>query len=84
MQCEPAAQIIRTLGGLSVVAKAADVTPTSVQRWRLPSEKGGTGGFIPRKHHDAIVKLAAERGIALPLHAFIDVDAARAAFEAAA
>lgn len=83
MQCEPAAQIISKLGGLTAVAKAADVTPTSVQRWRLPSEKGGTGGFIPRKYHGALVTLAAAKGVTLPLHAFIDAAAAKAAFEAA-
>lgn len=79
MRYDPAAEIIERLGGLTNLARATGVTPTSVQRWRMAVEKGGTGGFIPRKHHEPIIRFAAERGYTLPVHAFVDVAAARAA-----
>lgn len=70
---EPAATIIRTLGGLSAVADAVSTTTTTVQRWRLPREKGGTGGYIPRWWHDKIIAAAGARGIELPPSAFLDI-----------
>jgi hypothetical protein len=76
MHCQPAASIIVAMGGLSAVAKAADVTVTSVQRWRLPSRKGGSGGIIPAKYHKRLIKHAADRGLTLPLAAFVDPVAA--------
>ena len=62
--------------GLSAVAKAADVSVTSVQRWRLPTSKGGTGGIIPAKYHRRLIEHAASQGVALPLAAFVDPEAA--------
>lgn len=75
MHCEPAAKIILLLGGLSAVAEAANTTATTVQRWRLPAQKGGTGGYVPRKYHDALIKFAKAKGIALPPVAFLDATA---------
>ncbi len=75
MHCEPAASIIRLLGGLTALASAAQTTPTTVQRWRLPNEKGGTGGFIPRRHHALILKHARKVGVGLTPAAFLDVKA---------
>lgn len=65
------------MGGLSAVAKMADVSVTSVQRWRLPASKGGTGGIIPAKYHKRLMKHAGSRGLLLPLAAFVDPEAAR-------
>jgi hypothetical protein len=76
MHCQPAATIIAAMGGLSTVAQAADVSVTSVQRWRLPKSKGGTGGIVPAKYHKRLMKYAAGRGLALPLAAFVDPQAA--------
>ena len=74
--CQPAASLIAAMGGLSSVANAANVSVTSVQRWRLPQRKGGTGGIIPAKYHTRLMKHAATRGVALPLAAFVDPKAA--------
>jgi hypothetical protein len=62
--------------GLSAVARAADVSVTSVQRWRLPASKGGTGGIIPAKYHKRLINHAASQGVVLPLAAFVDPEAA--------
>ena len=64
------------MGGLSAVANAAEVSVTSVQRWRLPASKGGTGGIIPAKYHRRLIEYAASQGVALPLAAFVDPVAA--------
>lgn len=70
--CDPADKIIKALGGLSAVAKAAGVTPTSVQRWRMPSHKGGTGGFVPRRYHDRLLEFAQTSGVELSRPDFVD------------
>lgn len=62
---EPAASVIKALGGVPTLAKAINKTTTTVQRWRWPKEVGGTGGIIPHWHHDDILDLAKERGIRL-------------------
>lgn len=78
--CEPATTIILGLGGSGAVSAKTDVTPTTVLRWRIRNEKGGTGGFIPRKYHDQIRELAAEKGVSLPVAAFFDPEIAAATF----
>lgn len=72
MHFDPAASIIAMLGGLSSVAKAANTSTTTVQRWRLPKQKGGTGGFIPRKHHDLLIAKSREVGVDLQRAAFVE------------
>lgn len=69
---EPAASIIRLLGGLSAVASAVSTTTATVQRWRRPLSKGGTDGFIPRRWHGKIIEAAQAKGITLHPSAFID------------
>ncbi len=73
MHCEPASSLIKLLGGLTEVSQATGVTLTTVQRWRLTTESGGTGGHIPRKYHSALIDHARGRGIELPPAAFVDV-----------
>ena len=78
MKCEPASSIIAALGGLKAVSKAAGVSIVTVQRWRFPRERGGTGGFIPRKYHDGLLELARSAGVEMSMAAFVDADAALA------
>ncbi len=65
MLCDPAATIIKKLGGLKDVAGAAGVSVTSVQRWRYPRERGGTGGAVPHWHIPALMRFAGESGVDL-------------------
>lgn len=46
-------------------AQGYKIDRTVVWRWTVPYERGGTGGIIPRKHHDAIFRLARMEGIVL-------------------
>lgn len=75
MHLDPAATIIALLGGLSAVAEAADTSTTTVQRWRLPRTKGGSDGYIPRRHHAALIKRSRRIGVALTHAAFLDPSA---------
>lgn len=61
---EPAATIIKKLGGPKKVAAIAGVHRTRVSNWMRPKEAGGTGGTIPQSHHLAILRAAAEKGCA--------------------
>lgn len=79
VHCEPAATIIIDLGGLTEVARVTDATLTTVQRWRLPTVRGGTGGFIPRKYHDRLIAHGATRGVDLTAASFLETTALGAA-----
>ena len=70
MHCEPATSIIEKLGGLKAVAGVTGVTVTSVQRWRYPKERGGTGGAVPHWHIQTLMVLAAKTGVNLGFNDF--------------
>ena len=61
-QCEPAATVIRALGGVRALAGALGVTPELVSKWNRPAVKEGTGGFIPPKHWPATLRIAQALG----------------------
>jgi len=63
MRCEPANTIITKFKGLKPLAEVCDVKVHTVMRWRMPREKGGTGGVVPHWHVQAILNAARERGI---------------------
>jgi hypothetical protein len=63
MRCEPATSIVDRLGGLSTVAAIAGVKLSTVQRWRMPKNKGGTGGVIPHWHFHKLMNAARDRGV---------------------
>ena len=55
--CEPAATVIRALGGVRALATALKLTPEAVSQWNRPAIHGGTSGFVPEKHWKRIVIL---------------------------
>lgn len=65
MHCEPAASIIDLFGGVKAVSEVARVDVSRVTRWRLPKDRGGTGGSIPPKHIPVLIDVAKKRGIRL-------------------
>jgi hypothetical protein len=60
MRCDPANTLIKKLGGLTVVARACGCTVSAVLRWRLPKDRGGTGGLVPSRHIAPLIKIGAE------------------------
>jgi len=71
--CEPASSIISLLGGVTAVSRGVSTSHVTVLRWRLSKKQGGTGGFIPRKHHARLAAMAKDQGLELPPAAFLDV-----------
>ncbi|KZK80904.1 hypothetical protein PsAD46_03952 [Pseudovibrio sp. Ad46] len=47
---EPATTVIRDLGGLRAVSRLLGTSEHTVKKWRVPAERGGTNGGIPRKY----------------------------------
>ena len=62
---EPAASIIKRLGGNTVVARACERLPVTVYRWKLPRSRGGTGGRIPVSCRAHLLRLANSRGVSI-------------------
>lgn len=72
---EPAATIVRALGGPSKVAEIAGVHRTRVSNWMRPRTKGGTGGFIPQKHVGKLLAHAIKNGLPVSAASFIPAPA---------
>lgn len=70
---EPAASIIKRLGGEAKVSEITGRAYTAPYRWQHPIEKGGTGGLIPQKLHRALLDHARANGIALSAADFLPV-----------
>ena len=68
---EPAASIIKNLGGDTVVASITGVHRTRVANWKRPKDAGGTGGAIPFRHVPALLQAAKIRGISLSTDDFL-------------
>lgn len=71
MRCEPANSLIIRLGGLTKVSRMVDTSPHTVMKWRMPREKGGTGGVIPHWHHANLRAAALELGFDLTASDFL-------------
>lgn len=62
---EPARSVIELLGGEKAVSKATGTAYTAPYRWQQPRDKGGTGGNIPQRHHNALLAYARSQGVRL-------------------
>lgn len=62
MHLEPAASVIKELGGAPVVAKHLGVNPTTVRRFQYPKEKSGTGGFVPNEYIFSLLMFSVKIG----------------------
>jgi len=67
---EPAASILAALGGDIPVARALRISQSTVYRWRR-ADGDARHGFIPRVHHDALLRLAQARGVRLERADFV-------------
>lgn len=68
---EPAASIIKLLGGDTAVAEITGVHRTRVANWKRAKDVGGTGGVIPFKHVPMLLNAAREQGKALTADDFL-------------
>jgi hypothetical protein len=72
---EPAATIIRKLGGPTAVSRLLNVHRTRVSNWMRAKSVGGTGGRIPQDHHRALLEHARQQGVALTAEEFLPTEA---------
>lgn len=70
---EPAASIIRRLGGEAKVSEITGRGLTAPYKWQYAVEKGGTGGLIPQRLHRILLDYAEAQGIALSPADFLPV-----------
>lgn len=68
---EPAATIIKRLGGVGKVAEIVGVHRTRVSNWKRPKASGGTDGRIPQDHHLKLLAAASDAGVALAASDFL-------------
>lgn len=70
---EPAASIIRKLGGEAAAASLVGATYTAPYRWQTSRIKGGTGGLIPQRYHRMLLDHARATGIDLRAEDFLEI-----------
>ncbi len=68
----PAARVIEKCGGIEATAEMVGRDRSVVNRWRLPKEKGGTGGIVPAHHQVTLLSEAPKHGIKLTSSDFFD------------
>jgi len=65
-------KIIEKCGGVANVALLCECTENWVYRWKLPVERGGTGGSIPAKAQEKLIAAAVAGRVRLKLADFAD------------
>ncbi len=72
LEKSPAARVIEKCGGIDRTAEFVGRDRSVVNRWRLPREKGGTGGIVPAHHQVKLLSEAPKHGIKLSTQDFFD------------
>jgi hypothetical protein len=61
----PADKVIKAFDGVRATARALGRNPSSVSRWRMSREDGGTGGRVPSNLQESVLLEAQKRGLCL-------------------
>jgi hypothetical protein len=61
----PAEKTIEAFGGVRALARELGRNPSSISRWRMPRDVGGTGGGVPSGLQGRVLALAKARGLPL-------------------
>lgn len=64
-QLEPAATVLRIIGGAAVAATVTGLGRIQCWRWTQPKSKGGTDGLIPSEHQETLLSWAERNGKSL-------------------
>lgn len=60
---QQARRVIDKFGSEYKLAKLIEAAPSTIYRWTYEIADGGTGGLIPLKWHDKILRIARVEGI---------------------
>lgn len=74
-----AERVIAICGGVKRTAELAEATENWVTRWTYPVDRGGTGGRVPAKAQERLMRAAAEGLVALSPADFFNVFSPEAA-----
>jgi hypothetical protein len=69
---DQAKRIIEKFGGAPRVAELLGIDPSRPYRWTYPRSRGGSGGIIPARYHDELLRKAREHGVPLMPSDFFD------------
>ena len=61
----PADRVIALFGGVRKTARLIGRNPSSISRWRMPREAGGTGGRVPGSVQALLLEKAQAAGLSL-------------------
>lgn len=61
----PADIVISRFGGVRSLARLLRKDPSTIHRWKQPTDKGGLGGRVPSAVQVTLLELAKEKGIGL-------------------
>ncbi|MFZ9189601.1 MAG: carph-isopro domain-containing protein [Schleiferiaceae bacterium] len=67
MPLNPAAAIVRQLGGIRPTARAVGISPSAVLRWTRPRSQKGTAGTIPQKHWPTLIAFGKSHGLRITI-----------------
>jgi hypothetical protein len=62
---QQAKRVLEKCGGAPRVAEWLGIDPSRPYRWTYPRSRGGSGGVIPARHHDELLRKAREFGVDL-------------------
>ena len=63
----PASTLIARFGSVSEIARMLQIDKSTVSRWQVDAQAGGTGGRIPQKYWPTLLKQARKRKVKLSL-----------------
>jgi hypothetical protein len=63
----PATTLIARFGSVSELARVLQIDKSTVSRWQVDAQHGGTGGRIPQKYWPVLLSTARKRKIKLTL-----------------
>ena len=72
-QLSPAREVVAKCGGVRATARALELHPSAVSKWRVSSKQKGTGGRIPQRHWQALLAHAKKERIELTLSDLVDL-----------
>lgn len=70
--CEPASTVIEYLGGVKEVSKRLGINERSVRAWRVPKNKRGSNGKVPKQWHYDIITWCIEQDKPFTINHFDD------------
>lgn len=63
----PVETLIKAFGSNAEISRILDVNKSTITRWGYSKERNGTGGKIPQKHWQTLLKEAKKRKVKLSL-----------------